>query len=180
MTEACIELGALAYDNWTAIDGGGSGLPAGESNVDYLRCKSCHGWDRLGEFGGYVRRTRTADRPNAGLGDLNDASRYIAPGLGSFFHIDADQVLHEGAVTGAGLAARAAVHARYRDGLGMPIKAKYWAIGMMAGFSLLSIVVVRTWWFALGITTVALIGIWYVGRKVPTTPADLLTAPADT
>ena len=25
-----------------SIDGGGSGLPAGESNVDYLRCKSCH------------------------------------------------------------------------------------------------------------------------------------------
>jgi len=94
--EACIELGALAYDDWTSIDGGGGGLPAGESNVDYLRCKSCHGWDRLGEFGGYVRRTRTADRPNAGLGDLNDVSRYIAPGLGSFFHINVEQVLHEG------------------------------------------------------------------------------------
>ena len=57
--EACITLGALAYDNWTSTDGGGSGMPAGESEKDYLRCKSCHGWDRLGEFGGYVRRTRT-------------------------------------------------------------------------------------------------------------------------
>lgn len=94
--EACIELGALAYDDWTSVDGGGSGLPAGESNVDYLRCKSCHGWDRLGLDGGYVRRTRTADRPNAGLGDLNDVSRYIAPGLGNFYHINAAQVLHEG------------------------------------------------------------------------------------
>jgi hypothetical protein len=94
--EACIALGALAYDNWTSTDGGGSGMPAGETEKDYLRCKSCHGWDRLGEFGGYVRRTRTADRPNAGLGDLNTASRFIAPGLGNFYHINAEHILHTG------------------------------------------------------------------------------------
>jgi len=94
--EACITLGALAYDNWTSTDGGGSGMPAGESEKDYLRCKSCHGWDRLGEFGGYVRRTRTAERPNAGLGDLNTASRFIAPGLGNFYHINRDHILHTG------------------------------------------------------------------------------------
>jgi cytochrome c2 len=94
--EACIELGALAYDNWTSTDGGGSGLPAGEPNVDYLRCKSCHGWDRLGLNGGYVRRTRSADRPNAGLGDLNTVSRDIAPGMGNYYHVDAEDVLHEG------------------------------------------------------------------------------------
>ena len=94
--DVCIPLGALAYDNWTSTDGGGSGMPAGETEKDYLRCKSCHGWDRLGEFGGYVRRTRTAERPNAGLGDLNTASRFIAPGLGNFFHINTDQVLHTG------------------------------------------------------------------------------------
>jgi len=94
--EACIELGALAYDDWTSVDGGGSGLPAGESNVEYLRCVSCHGWDRLGEFGGYVRRERTADHPNAGLGDTNTASRFIAPGLGSYYHVGEWGVLHEG------------------------------------------------------------------------------------
>lgn len=94
--EVCIELGALAYDDWSSTDGGGSGLPAGESNVEYLRCKSCHGWDRLGLHGGYVRRERTADWPNAGLGDTNTVSRDIAPGLGNYYHISVEDVLHTG------------------------------------------------------------------------------------
>ena len=93
---ACLELGALAYDNWTKTDAGGSGMPAGESEKDYLRCKSCHGWDRLGMNGGYVRRTRTAERPNAGLGDADTTSRDIAPGMGNFYHIKAEEVLHAG------------------------------------------------------------------------------------
>ena len=94
--EACIEMGALAYDNWTKTDAGGSGMPAGEPISDYLRCKSCHGWDRLGMHGGYVRRTRTAERPNAGLGDSDTTSRDIAPGLGNFYHISPEYVLHAG------------------------------------------------------------------------------------
>jgi len=94
--DACIALGALAYDNWTTTDGGGSGMPSGELEVDYLRCKSCHGWDRLGMNGGYVRRTRTAERPNAGLGDSDTTSRDIAPGLGDYYHIRDQYVLHAG------------------------------------------------------------------------------------
>ena len=94
--EACIERGALAYDNWTKTDAGGSGMPAGETFSDYLRCKSCHGWDRLGMDGGYVRRSRTAERPNAGLGDGDTTSRNIAPGLGNFYHIQPEDVLHAG------------------------------------------------------------------------------------
>lgn len=94
--DACIELGALAYDDWTSIDGGGSGMPTGETVKDYLRCKSCHGWDRLGEKGGYVRRTRTADRPNAGLGDTDKRTRDIAPGMGDYYHVTAAEVLHAG------------------------------------------------------------------------------------
>lgn len=94
--EACLQLGAMAYDNWTTIDGGGSGMPAGETEKDYLRCKSCHGWDRLGMKGGYVRRTRTATRPNAGLGDTDTTSRDIAPGMGDYYHIRVDEVLHAG------------------------------------------------------------------------------------
>ena len=94
--EACVTLGAMAYDDWTSIDGGGSGLPAGESNIEYLRCKSCHGWERLGLNGGYVRRERTADQPNAGLGDTNTTSRDIAPGLGNYYHIDIEDILHTG------------------------------------------------------------------------------------
>ena len=94
--EACVALGALVYDDWTSADAGGSGLPAGESNVEYLRCVSCHGWDRLGLKGGFVRRERTADHPNAGLGDYNTVSRDIAPGLGNYYEIRIDEVLHEG------------------------------------------------------------------------------------
>lgn len=93
---ACVELGALVWNDWTSVDAGGSGLPAGETVRDYLRCKSCHGWDRLGLNGGYVRRTRTAERPNAGLGDSNRASRDIAPGMGDYYHIRTSEVLHEG------------------------------------------------------------------------------------
>ena len=104
--EACIELGALAYDDWTSTDGGGSGLPAGESNIEYLRCKSCHGWDRLGENGGYVRRLRREYQPNAGLGDVVPATRDIAPGMGDYYHVRAAEILHEG--TGR----------RYEDGSG--------------------------------------------------------------
>jgi hypothetical protein len=93
---ACVELGALAYDDWTSTDGGGSGMPSGEIFKDYVRCKSCHGWDRLGLKGGYVRRTRTAERPNAGYGDSDRTSRDIAPGMGDYYHIRADDVWHAG------------------------------------------------------------------------------------
>ena len=35
----CVELGALAFDNWTKTDAGGTGsLPTGETNGDYVRC----------------------------------------------------------------------------------------------------------------------------------------------
>jgi hypothetical protein len=57
----CVELGALAYDNWTKADAGGTGVvPTDVQNVDYIRCKACHGWDRLGTDGGYVRRMEPA------------------------------------------------------------------------------------------------------------------------
>jgi mono/diheme cytochrome c family protein len=92
----CVELGALAYNDWTSVDAGGSGAPVGEPYKDYVRCKSCHGWDRLGLNGGYVRRTRTAERPNAGYGDIDNTSRDIAPGMGDYYHIRAAEVLHEG------------------------------------------------------------------------------------
>lgn len=77
----CVELGALAWDNWTAAGAGGTGLPpAGLEDLDYVRCKACHGWDRRGLEGGYVRRSRTAERPNAGAGDGDAASRAIVTG----------------------------------------------------------------------------------------------------
>jgi hypothetical protein len=74
----CVELGALAYDSWISEDAGGGGLPDGETDNDYLRCKSCHGWDQLGTDGGYVRRSRNAGRPNAGESDVDQTSRNIS------------------------------------------------------------------------------------------------------
>ena len=75
---AAVEQGALAYINWTKTDAGGSdALPTGVDSQDYIRCKSCHGWDRLGTDGGYARRSREDSRPNAGAGDGDVTSRAI-------------------------------------------------------------------------------------------------------
>lgn len=87
----CVVTGALAFDNWTKIDAGGAGLPAGVQNQDYIRCKSCHGWDRMGMEGGYVRRSRTQSRPNAGAGDGDSTSRAILTGT-----VTAEQIMHAG------------------------------------------------------------------------------------
>jgi hypothetical protein len=60
----CQDEGALAYDNWTKTDAGGTGsLPAGEPSSDYVRCKSCHGWDHLGADGGYAPKAQAAGWP---------------------------------------------------------------------------------------------------------------------
>lgn len=93
---ACVEFGALAYDNWTKSDSGGSGLPAGEADNDYVRCKACHGWDRLGTEGGYVRRSRNSGRPNAGAGDSDQSSRVISPFMGGHDPITAEMIRHAG------------------------------------------------------------------------------------
>ncbi len=86
----CVELGALAYDNWTTADAGGVGvLPTDVLNADYIRCKACHGWDRRGTEGGYVRRTRIETRPNAGAGDADASSRVIETGK-----VTSDMILH--------------------------------------------------------------------------------------
>jgi mono/diheme cytochrome c family protein len=76
----CVQMGALAWDNWTKSDAGGSGLPDGETNGDYLRCKACHGWDAQGTKGGYVRRDRKETRPNAGEGDGDATTRALTRG----------------------------------------------------------------------------------------------------
>jgi mono/diheme cytochrome c family protein len=89
---ACVVQGALAFDNWVKEDAGGTGtLPVGEVNGDYLRCKACHGWDRRGVDGGYIRRSRTETRPNAGAGDGDSTSRAIATGS-----VTSDMIMHAG------------------------------------------------------------------------------------
>ncbi|MDH3417431.1 MAG: Ig-like domain-containing protein [Gammaproteobacteria bacterium] len=88
----CMALGGLAYDNWTKLNAGGTGLlPVAEPNGDYVRCKACHGWDALGTDGGYARRSRTSGRPNAGYQDPNTVSRNI-----SGAPVSAEMVLHAG------------------------------------------------------------------------------------
>ena len=88
---AAVEQGALAWNNWTKTDAGGTGaLPADVTNKDYIRCKACHGWDRLGTDGGYVRRSRKDTRPNAGAGDGDSTARAI-PAM-----VTADMILHDG------------------------------------------------------------------------------------
>jgi len=73
-----VEQGALAYSNWTKTDAGGSSeLPTGVESQDYILCRACHGWDRLGTDGGYARRSRQNSRPNAGAGDGDVTSRAI-------------------------------------------------------------------------------------------------------
>jgi hypothetical protein len=100
--DAAVEQGALAWNNWTTTDAGGSGtLPVGVDSKDYIRCKACHGWDRLGTDGGYVRRSRKDSRPNAGAGDGDTTSRVIITGT-----VTADMIKH----TGTGRA--------YSDGMG--------------------------------------------------------------
>lgn len=86
-----VEQGALAWNNWTSTDAGGSGsLPADVDNKDYIRCKACHGWDRLGTDGGYVRRSRKSTRPNAGAGDGDTTSRALPE------TVTAEMILHTG------------------------------------------------------------------------------------
>ena len=93
----CAELGALAYDNWTRTDAGGSGsLPAGATSADYVRCKACHGWDHMGTDGGYVRRSRNAGRPNAGAGDTDQTSRNISLAARENADVTADMIWHTG------------------------------------------------------------------------------------
>lgn len=88
----CVQMGALAWDNWTKGDAGGSDtLPAGEVNKDYLRCKACHGWDAQGTDGGYIRRSRQETRPNAGAGDGDTTSRALTRGS-----ITTAMVAHDG------------------------------------------------------------------------------------
>jgi mono/diheme cytochrome c family protein len=87
-----IALGGLAYDNWTKLNAGGTGLlPVAEPNGDYVRCKACHGWDALGTDGGYARRSRTSSRPNAGYQDPNTVSRNFSGVV-----VAADMILHAG------------------------------------------------------------------------------------
>jgi uncharacterized protein len=60
----------------------------------------------------------------------------------------------------------------YRAGLGMPRRAKQWAIGSIVVFSSLSVVMLGAWPARLAIAAVAAVGVWFVGWRVPTAPAD--------
>lgn len=59
----------------------------------------------------------------------------------------------------------------YRAGLGMPKRAKQWAIGSIVVFSAISALVVGHPAFTAVVLAVAAIGVWYVGWRVPTAAA---------
>lgn len=61
---------------------------------------------------------------------------------------------------------------RYRAGLGMPRSAKRFAIGSIVVFSTISVFVLEPLPLRIGIAVLGLIGVWYVGWRVPTCPAD--------
>jgi uncharacterized membrane protein YbaN (DUF454 family) len=57
----------------------------------------------------------------------------------------------------------------YRAGLGMPRRAKVWAIAMILAVSTLSAVfAVDNRYVSAAIIALALVGVWYVGWRVPT------------
>lgn len=66
----------------------------------------------------------------------------------------------------------------YRAGLGMPRRAKVFAIGSIVVFSTLSIVLLDSVVARSIIAVVAAIGVWYVAWRVPTAVAAV-TPPAD-
>lgn len=66
----------------------------------------------------------------------------------------------------------------YRAGLGMPRRAKQWAIASIVVFSTISVVLIDVWAVRAIVAVVAAVGVWYVGRRVPTAPARL-TRPDD-
>lgn len=66
----------------------------------------------------------------------------------------------------------------YRAGLGMPRRAKQWAIGSIVVFSTISAVLLDAWTGRIALAAVAAIGVWYVGWRVPTAPVAV-RRPAD-
>jgi len=93
----CLDQGALAYDNWTKTEAGGSGsLPTGATSPDYVRCKACHGWDHMGTDGGYTRRSRQEGRANAGAGDTDQTSRNISLASRDNTDVTAGMIWHTG------------------------------------------------------------------------------------
>ena len=96
-TLTCMELGALAYDDWTHTEAGGKGvLPTGALESDYVRCKACHGWDHSGTDGGYHKRSREQGRANAGYGDTDKSNRNINLTSRNGADISAEMIWHQG------------------------------------------------------------------------------------
>jgi uncharacterized membrane protein YbaN (DUF454 family) len=62
----------------------------------------------------------------------------------------------------------------YRAGLGMPRRAKTWAVSMIAGAVTLSAYLTRDRvWLALSIVVVGAVGVWFVGWHIPTRKTDV-------
>ncbi len=105
-----IALGAHAYDNWLKVCSAQdcSDKPStpdeikvsqsDESTVEYdefVRCSSCHGWDMLGEKGGFAFRSRSQDgeyisRPDSGSAGTSESRDISAGG------VETDDIINAG------------------------------------------------------------------------------------
>jgi len=68
--------GGAAYSEWFSTAGGGKGslaLSGVTVGSDYVRCKSCHAWDGLGNAGSYAARTGISTGA-AGRADVSSAN----------------------------------------------------------------------------------------------------------
>jgi cytochrome c553 len=63
--------GGILYDKWTASEAAISDIPTEVTdNVEFFRCKACHGWDGLGNKASYINRAGKATRPNVASSEL--------------------------------------------------------------------------------------------------------------
>lgn len=74
-TSANATAGGAAYSEWWTTDAAGTGnRTATTASVEFYRCKTCHGWDGLGNAGSYASRTGqstgTAGRPDVAAVNL--------------------------------------------------------------------------------------------------------------
>jgi len=68
--------GGVAYSEWYATGAGGKGSLANANvtaGAEFVRCKTCHGWDGLGNAGSYANRTgiSTGEATRADVSDVN-------------------------------------------------------------------------------------------------------------
>lgn len=114
--------GGAAFSEWFTATGGGKGklTDHGVTNgSEFVRCKSCHGWDGLGNVGSYADRTGlstgTASRPDVADVNLRVAAKTMS-----------HQDLHDMIAAPWGRPINAASDSRHPDYSAMLTEAQIW------------------------------------------------------